>query len=53
MLEAILATACPGLLLFSESTFSVLIYGALGGSALGLLTLLFLILRDRKKGEIW
>jgi hypothetical protein len=40
-------------MMFSATFFSVLVYAALGGTALGLLTLLFLILRDRKKGEIW
>jgi len=39
--------------MFSQAFFSVLVYGALGGTALGLVALLFLILRDRKKGEIW
>lgn len=38
---------------FSSTLFSVLIHGALIGTVLGLVTLVYLILRDRKDGKIW
>lgn len=39
--------------MFSQTFFSLMVYGALSGTVLGLLALLFLILRDHKKGKIW
>lgn len=53
MFGFLVASLRPELLLFPETFFSVLVYGALGGTAMGLVALLWLILRDRKKGKIW
>ena len=50
---SIATTAARGAVMFPQEIFSLLVYGALGGTALGLAALIFLILRDRKKGEIW
>ena len=53
MLGGIQGALPPGRALFPEAFFDLLVWGALGGSALGLLVLLYLILRDRQRGEIW
>lgn len=39
--------------LFSETLFSVLTYGALFGTIGGFSTLVYMIFRDRKDGNIW
>lgn len=39
--------------LFPPALFDILVYGALAGTALGLLTLIGLILRDWRKGNTW
>ena len=38
---------------FNETVFSILVYGALTGTVAGLLTLIYLIFRDRKEKKIW
>ncbi|MCG8461084.1 MAG: hypothetical protein MI919_32775 [Holophagales bacterium] len=53
MIVLLAATAPSEGVMFNLDVFSVLVYGALGGVALGLVALLMLFLRDRKKGEIW
>jgi len=40
-------------MLFSEGVFRVLIVGGLIWTALGFVTLLVLIIRDKRKGRIW
>jgi len=39
--------------MFSASVFRVLVVGGLVWTALGFLTLLVLIIRDKRKGRIW
>jgi hypothetical protein len=43
----------PELILFPESVFAGLIFGALGLTAVGALSLLFLLLRDSRRKSIW
>ena len=46
-------TATRAAVIFPQEFFSLLVYGALGGTVVGLAVLITLILRDREKGEIW
>lgn len=52
-MKALELLAVASVKMFSPGVFSLLVYAALGGTALGLLTLLTLILKDHRKRKIW